>query len=77
MRLFTLSLNLIVWYLRNTEGYKLSHAPDRKITHALFVDDLKTYHQSEQKAVAVTSKLKKMFADIGLEWGIKSALQYI
>ena len=70
VRLFTLSLNPIAWYLRSTEGYKLSHAPDRKITHALFVDDLKTYHRSEQKAVAVTSKLKKMFADIGLEWGI-------
>ena len=69
MQLFTLSLNLIAWYLRSTEGYKLSHAPDRKITHVLLVDDLKTYHQSEQKAVTVTSKLK-MFADIALEWGI-------
>ena len=70
VRLFTLSLNPIAWYLRSTEGYKLSQAPDRKITHALFVDDLKTYHRSEQKAVTVTSKLKKMFADIALEWGI-------
>ena len=40
------------------------------ITHALFADDLKPYHRSEQKAVTVTSKLKKMFADIGLECGI-------
>ena len=70
MRLVTLSLNPIAWYLRSTEGYKLSHAPDRKITHVLFVDDLKTHHRSEQKAATVASKLKKMFSDIGLEWGI-------
>ena len=70
VRLFTPSLNLTAWYLRSTEGYKLSNTPDRKITHVLFVDDLKTYHRSEQKAATVTSKLKKIFADIGLEWGI-------
>ena len=39
----------------------------------LFVDDLKTYHRSEQKAVSVTSNLKKMFTDIGLEWGINKS----
>ena len=70
VRLFTLSLNPIAWYLRSTEGYRLSHASNRKITHVLFVDDLKTYHRSEQKAATVASKLKKMFSDIGLEWGI-------
>ena len=70
MRPFTLTLNPIAWYLRSEEGYKLSHAQDQKITHVLFVDDLKTYHRSEQKAVSVTSNLKKMFTDSGLEWGI-------
>jgi hypothetical protein len=68
VRLFTLALNPIAWYLRSTEGYKLSHAPDRKITHVLFVDDLKTYHRSEQKAVTISNKLRKMFTDIGLDW---------
>ena len=50
VRLFTPSLNPIAWYLRSTEGYKLSHAPDRKITHALLVDDskLKTYLNKRQ-----------------------------
>ena len=70
VRFFNLSLNPIAWYLRSTEGYKLSHAPDRKITHVLFVNDLKTYHRSEQKAATVASKLKQMFANIGLKWGI-------
>ena len=44
IRLFTLALNPIAWYLRSTEGYTLSHASDRKITHLLFVDDFKSYH---------------------------------
>ena len=56
--------------MRSTEGFNLSHAPNQKITHLLFVDDLKTYHKSEQKAAVVSSKLKVMFKDIGLERGI-------
>ena len=37
----------------------------------LFVDDLKTYHKSESKAAVTSLKLKQMFGDIGLEWGLK------
>ena len=78
VRLFTLPLNPISWHLRSTEGYTLSHARDQKITHLLFADDLKSYHKSEQKAAVVSSKLKMMFKDIGLEWGInKSAAVHI
>ena len=67
VRLFTLALNPIAWSLRSTEGYTLSPPPNQKIgTHVLFVDDLKSYHKSEQKATVVSSKLKMMFKDIGL-----------
>ena len=65
-----MSLNPIAWYLRSTEGYSLSSRPTLKITHVLFVDDLKTYHKSESKAAVISSKLKQMFVDIGLEWGL-------
>ena len=68
VRLLTLALNPIAWYLRSTDA--LSHAPNQKITHLFFVDDLKSYHKSEQKAAVVSSKLKMMFKDVGLEWGI-------
>ena len=68
--LFIMSLNPIAWYLRSTEGYSLSSSPMLKITHVLFVDDLKTYHKSESKAAVVSSKLKQMFGDIGLKWGL-------
>ena len=65
-----MSLNPISWHLRSTEGYSLSSSPTLKITHVLFVDDLKTYHKSESKAAVISSKLKQMFSDIGLEWGL-------
>ena len=69
--LFIMSLHPIAWYLRSTEGYSLSSSPTLKITHVLFVDDLKTYHKSESKAALISSKLKQMFCDIGLEWGLR------
>ena len=68
--LFITSLNPIAWYLRSTEGYSLSSSPTLKITHVFFVDDLKTYHKSEYKAAVISSKLKQMFSDIGLECGL-------
>ena len=36
----------------------MSHASNQKIAHLLLVDDLKSYHKSEQKAAVVLSKLK-------------------
>ena len=65
-----MSLNPIAWYLRSTEGYSLPSSPTLKVTHVLFIDDLKTYHKSESKAAVISSKLKLMFGDIGLEWGL-------
>ena len=37
--LFIMGLNPVAWYLRSTEGYKMSTMKE-KITHLLFVDDL-------------------------------------
>ena len=64
VRLFTLPMNLTAWYFRSIEEYRLSPASNQKITHLLFVDDLTTYHKSEQKAEIVSSKLRVMFKDI-------------
>ena len=43
-------LNPFVWYLRSTEGYKMS-AMKEKITHLMLVGDLKTFQKSEQKLI--------------------------
>ena len=38
--------------------------------YALFVDDLKTYHRSEQRQQLTMTSTLKMYTDIGLEWEI-------
>ena len=67
IKLFTLCLNPIAFYVRGTEGYSLSRAKNTKITHCLFVDDLKTYQKSSAKATTLTNRLEGMFGDIGLD----------
>ena len=61
-----MALNPVAWYLRSTEGYKMSTMKE-KITHLMFVDDLKTFQKSEQKLAAVSNKIKSMMHDMGLE----------
>ena len=39
-------LNPAAWYLRSTQGYKMSTLKE-KIIHLMFVDDLKTFQKSE------------------------------
>jgi len=70
VNLFILCINSIAWYLRATEGYTFSHNKTSKITHTLFVDDLKSYHKNAVKAATIASNLESMFEDIGLHWGI-------
>ena len=42
-----------------------------KITHLLFVDDLKLYAKSENKISVVKKKVKEMYEDIGMPWGLE------
>ena len=70
VRLFTVCLNPIAWHIRSTEGYSLSQSVKEKITHLLYVDDLKTYHKSHNKAALMARALKDKFQDIGLYWGL-------
>ena len=41
--LFRLCLNPIEWNLRAAEGYKLTEPISQKVTHLLYVHDLKVY----------------------------------
>ena len=70
VRLFTICLHPIAWFLRGTEGYTFSHHIQEKIPHLLFVDDLKTFHKSMSKAMLMAGKTKNMFEDISLRWGL-------
>ena len=64
--LYAISVDQISWAIRSSEGYRLTHEKNDKVTHLLFVDDLKCYTKSEQKLVAGTRTLANMFDDIGL-----------
>ena len=71
VRLFTLCLNPIAWWLRTIEGYTYSHNKQEKLTHLLYVDDLRTYHKAAQKALLITKTAESMFEDIEVFWGLE------
>ena len=45
-----------------------------KLTHLLFVDDLKTFQKSEQKFAVVSNKIKSMMHDMGLELNLEKCV---
>ena len=47
--LYTLSKNVISWLVRSFEGYTLAKPISTKITHTLFIDDLKGYAKSRSR----------------------------
>ena len=69
--LFTLSLNPAAWEIRRTNGYSLSKPIETKITHLIFIDDLKVFTKSLAKLIALLSDLKKKMEDAGLYWNMK------
>ena len=69
--LFIMSVNPLAWYIRSIEGYNITCHRNEKITHSLYVDDLKTYHKSRNKAAVMSTTIKSMFTDIGFEWGVQ------
>ena len=62
--------NAISWSLRNNQGYTLTKQLQHKLTHLLYVEELKTYHKTPTKAMMEMRRMESMFSDIGLEWGL-------
>ena len=69
-----MSVNPLAWYIRSAEGYNITCNRNEKITHSLYVDDLKTYHKSRNKAAVMSTTIKSMFRDIGFEWGLQKCI---
>ena len=61
-----IGVDLISWAIRLSEGYRLTHEKNDKVTHLLFANDLKSYTRSEQKLVTGTRTLANRFDDIRL-----------
>ena len=70
-KLFTIYLNPIAWKLRATEGYALSKPVKLKITHLMFIDDLKIFAASEKKLHLILKLTQECMKDLNMEWGVK------
>ena len=70
-----MSINPTAWKLRRHDGYQLSKPVPGKMTHSLFVDDLKVYVKSKEKLTKVLSDTKSQMMDAELVWrNVKSAV---
>ncbi|XP_074634239.1 uncharacterized protein LOC141892797 [Acropora palmata] len=69
--LFILCLNPTAWKVRATEGYRLSKPISTKITHLLYIDDMKLFAASENKLKRVMTVAKNGMESTGLKWNEK------
>ena len=71
--LFILCLNPIAWKVRATEGYRISKPISTKITHLLYIDDMKLFAASENKLKRVMTVAKNGMESTGLKWNDKKS----
>ena len=69
--LFILCFNPIAWKVRATEGYSLSKPISTKITHLLYIDDMKLFAASENQLKRVMTVAKNGMKSAGLKWNEK------
>ena len=69
--LYTLSKNVISWLARSFEGYTLAKPISRKVTHTLFIDDLKGYTKSRSRLIFCLNKISIAMKEAGLFWNPK------
>ena len=58
--------NLVSWLFRSFKGYILSKPIKEKVTHSLFIDDLKMYSDSLKAGVAALNSVKPFMLDCEL-----------
>ena len=69
--LFILCLNPIPWKVRAAEGYRPSKRISTKITHLLYIDDIKLFAASENKLKRVMTVAKNGMESTDLKWNVK------
>ena len=72
--LYTLCNNPLSWKLRSLKGYMMSKPIKEKVTHSLFIDDLKGYSNSMRNGEIIMNTIKPLMADSGLEWNAKKSM---
>ena len=66
--LYTMSKNAVSWLIRTLPGYVLTKPIKEKVTHALFIDDLKGYCKSLREMIFAMNAIKEAMKDAGLFW---------
>ena len=64
-------MNVVSWIIRASEGYTLSAPILEKITHTLFIDDLKGYAKSNPKLKQILNLVQGCMNDAGMGWNSK------
>ena len=68
---YTLTMNVQSWVIRSSDGYKLAAPISSKITHTLFIDDLKGYATTLRKLIYLLNIIRSRMEDAGLLWNAK------
>ena len=68
--MYTLTTNPVSWKIRSFQGYVLSKPIKEKVTHALFIDDLKCYVKKKLVKKTIMT-IKKCMRDSALLWNSK------
>ena len=71
LTLFTQCINPISWMLRATEGQRLTKPIANKITHLLYIDNLKIFAATENKLKRMMTLVKVGIGSICLKWNKK------
>ena len=69
--LYMLTMNTQSWVIRSSEGYKLAAPISQKITHTLYIDDLKGYVNTIRKLIYLLNTIRTRMEDAGLYWNAK------
>ena len=69
-----LLLLLLSWKLKAFEGSNLSKPINGKITHLLYIDDMKIYAASKSNLDRVRKTTKAVMADMGLDFNEKKCV---
>ena len=65
--------------LEETDGYKMGQKDDERVkrTHSLFIDDLKTYQENQQKLEIANETIVKASMDTGACYGVKMCAEIV
>ena len=65
--------------LEETDGYKMGQKDEERVkrTHSLFIDDLKTYQENQQKLEIANETIVKASMDTGACYGVKKCAEIV